>query len=80
VKRKQPQASVMLEIPDCRMEASVTRDREIIVQLGWPHDRTTLVFKRRALRRLARLAADVLAAPSPDGQTGGHSEIVSTPD
>jgi hypothetical protein len=72
----------MLEIPDCRMEASVTRDRGIVFNLGWPHDTTTLVFeRRRALRRFVRLAADILAAPSPDNQApGDRSEIVSAPD
>jgi hypothetical protein len=82
VKQRQPQASVLLEIPDCRMEASTTRDREILFNLGWPHDTTTLVFKRRrALRRFIRLAGDILAAPSPDqDQTGERSEIVSTPE
>ena len=30
MKREQPQASVLLEIPDCRMDASVTNDRQII--------------------------------------------------
>lgn len=82
MKQRQPQASVLLEIPDCRMEASVTRDREIVVQLGWPHDTTTLVFKRRrALRRFVRLATEILAAPSPDSAPAGAStEIVSSPD
>ena len=82
MKQRQPQASVLLEIPDCRMEASVTRDREILVQLGWPHDTTTLVFKRRrALRRFVRLANEILAAPSADNdQTGTSAEIVSSPD
>ena len=79
---KQPKTSVMLEIPDCRMEASVTRDRQIVFQLGWPHDVTTLVFeRRRALRRFIRLATDILAAPSPDNQTSGdRTEIVSAPE
>jgi hypothetical protein len=82
VKQRQPHASVLLEIPDCRMEASVSRDQEIHFNLGWPHDVTTLVFKRRrALRRFVRLAAEILAAPSPDNDPGGaRSEIVSAPE
>jgi hypothetical protein len=82
VKRRQPETSVMVEIPDCRMEASVTRDREFVFNLGWPHDTTTFVFKRRrALRRFVRLATDVLAAPSPDHRASGERvEIVSAPE
>jgi len=79
---KQPKTSVMLEIPDCRMEASVTLDQDVVFSLGWPHDRTTLIFKRRrALRRFIRLATAVLAAPSPDCRTSGEPpEFVSAPD
>lgn len=81
MKRRQPQASVLLEIPDCRMEASITTDRQIHFHLGWPHDTTTLVFeRRRALRRFVRLATDILAAPSPDTDPTGRTEIVSAPD
>ena len=82
MKQRQPQASVLLEIPDCRMEASLTRDREIVFQLGWPHDTAVISFKRRrALRRFVRLATDILAAPSPDNDaTGTRTEIVSAPD
>jgi hypothetical protein len=64
------------------MEASVTRDQQFLFQLGWPHDTTTLVFqRRRALRRFARLANDILAAPSPDHDAAGtRSTIVSSPE
>jgi hypothetical protein len=72
----------MVEIPDCRMEASVTRDREFVFNLGWPQDMTTFVFKRRrALRRFVRLATDILAAPSPDQDPSGEGvKVVSAPD
>jgi hypothetical protein len=82
MKQRMPQASVLLEIPDCRMEASVTRDRDIVFNLGWPHDTTTLVFKRRrALKRFVRLAAEILTAPSPDADsTSTMSEVVSSPE
>jgi len=81
MKRRQPEASVLLEIPDCRMEAFVTKDREIEFALGWPPDTATMLFKRRALRRFVRLATDILAAPSPDDDpTGARTEIVSTPE
>jgi hypothetical protein len=82
VKRRQPKTSVLVEIPDCRMEASVTRDREVVFTLGWPHDVTTFAFKRRrALRRFVRLATDILAAPSPDqNPTGRGASIVSAPE
>lgn len=78
---KRRKTSVLVEIPNCRMEASVTTDRQIMFNLGWPHDETTLVFMRRgALRRFVRLATDVLAAPSPDDDPNGdRSEIVSSP-
>lgn len=73
---------MLVEIPDCRMEASVTLDREFVFQLGWPQDTTTFVFKRRrALRRFVRLATEILAAPTPDHQrSGSRTEIVSSPD
>jgi hypothetical protein len=81
VKRKQPRASVLLEIPDCRMEASVTSDRQIMFNLGWPHDTTTLIFqRRRALRRFIRVATDVLAGSIPPGASDVDPEIVSAPD
>ncbi|MPZ80268.1 MAG: hypothetical protein GEV28_07670 [Actinophytocola sp.] len=72
----------MVEIPDCRMEASVTRDRAFVFNLGWPHDTTTFVFqRRRALRRFVRLASDILAAPSPNHDpTDASTEIISAPD
>lgn len=82
MKRRNPETSVLVEIPDCRVEASVTRDRQFMFQLGWPQDTTTLIFKRRrALRRFVRLATEILAAPSPDNDpTGTRAEIVSSPD
>lgn len=77
--QRQPQASVLLEIPDCRMEASVTHDREIMFQLGWPHDTAILVFKHdQALRRFVHLATDILSSPTPEPSAVG-TEIVSSP-
>ncbi|MGH3758568.1 hypothetical protein [Actinophytocola sp.] len=79
---KLPKSSVLVEIPKCRMKASVTADRRIMFNLGWPHDETTLVFEhRKALRHFVRVANDILAAPSPDDHsTRDQSEIVSPPD
>jgi hypothetical protein len=79
---KQPQASIHLEIPDCRMEATVTSDGYIFINLGRHDDVTTLIFqRRRALRRLIRVAADILAAPGPDNTRRERvPEIVSSPD
>jgi hypothetical protein len=82
VTRRNPENLVCVEIPDCRMEASTTRDRTFLFQLGWPHDTTTLVFqRRRALRRFIRIANEILAAPSPDHATADTSStIVSSPE
>ena len=80
--QSQPKASVLLEVPDCRMEASVTVDQNILIQLGWPRDAATLVFEnRRALQRFVRLSTEIMDAPAPDSDpTGTNTAIISKPD
>lgn len=64
------------------MKASVTVDRRIMFNLGWPHDETTLVFEhRKELRHFVHVANHILAAPPPDDNpTRAQSEIVNPAD
>jgi hypothetical protein len=80
MKQKKPQTYVMVEVPDCRMHGSATVEGQIVMTLGWPKDHTVLQFKRRALRRFIRLAADLLAASPDDTARQSNSDHVSTPD
>ncbi|MGH3760515.1 hypothetical protein [Actinophytocola sp.] len=79
MKQRQPQAHVMLDIPDCVMQGSFTADGQILIILGWPKDRAMLQFKRRALRRFIRLATDLLADLPTDGSTSADRTHLSTP-
>jgi hypothetical protein len=79
MKQKTPQTYVMVEVPDCRMHGSVTVEGQVIMTLGWPKDHTVLQFKRRALRRFIRMAADLLAANPGETTRQSNSDFVSTP-
>lgn len=76
MKQRRPQASVMVEVPDCRMRGSTTLEGRILINLGWPEETATLLFKRRALRRFVRLATDLLTDPESRPDDGEH---VSSP-
>jgi hypothetical protein len=78
---KKPRTSVCVEIPDCRMVGSITLEGRYTFILGWPSENATFLFKRRALERFIRLAADMLAELPPDGSTPERrsSEIISSP-
>lgn len=77
----QPTASVHLEIPDCRMEASLGVDRMITFELGWPRDTALLLFTcPEALQRFVNVATGILAASSSNTDpTNATTALVSAP-
>ena len=79
MKRRQPQASVMVEVPDCRMRGSTTLEGKILINLGWPEETAVLLFKRRALRRFVRLATDLLADLPAHESESDRGDHVSSP-
>lgn len=79
MKPNRPRNSVLIEIPNCAMQASTTTNNELLFILGWPKDYTMIQFKRRALQRFIRLATDILTAPTHD-PSGNHPTLLSTPD
>jgi hypothetical protein len=62
VSRRQPQNSVMVEVPDdCRLHGVYGSDGQFLFTLGWPKDHALLQFAPAALEQCVQLATRLRA-------------------